>query len=160
MQTINSLLGWVRENRWWVIGLAFVLAAAGTIGSLYFSQIKGLIPCELCWFQRIFMFPVPIILAMAGYRQDKKGYLYALSLALVGLVIALYHLSIQGDTLAGSTCGGGESCTDEPFFWFSWLSIPLGSALTFFGIAGLLSLVAISDYSDKLGLKTTTKTKK
>ncbi len=151
----------VEQNRWTVIGLAFLLAAAGTIGSLYFSQVKGLIPCELCWFQRIFMFPIPIVLAISGYRQDKKGYIYALSLALIGLVIALYHLSIQGDPSASLTCGGTESCTDEPFFWFSWLSIPLGSVLTFGGIAGLLSLVAISDYFGKMTGKTSkAKTKK
>ncbi len=136
------------------------MSAGAVLGSLYFSQIKGLIPCELCWFQRIFIYPVPIILIMAGYRKDKKGYLYALPLVIICLLIALYHVSIQTDPNLATTCGGGESCTDEPAFWFSWLSIPLASALMSTGMAGLLGLLALSDRSATITGKTSKKSKK
>ena len=71
--------------------LAWLAAILATLGSLYFSEVRGFIPCILCWFQRICMYPLVIVLGVAAYRTDWGARAYALPLALIGWLIAAYH---------------------------------------------------------------------
>src|ERR1700748_1234388 len=70
---------------------AWLAALTATLGSLYFSEIKGFIPCDLCWYQRICMYPLAVILGIAVYRGDRSITRYVLPLAAVGALIALWH---------------------------------------------------------------------
>ncbi len=71
--------------------LAWLLAVVATLGSLYFSEVRGFVPCILCWFQRICMYPLVIVLGVAAYRSDWSARAYALPLAVIGWLFALYH---------------------------------------------------------------------
>jgi disulfide bond formation protein DsbB len=76
--------------------LAWVAALIATIGSLYFSEVLHYIPCTLCWYQRIFMYPLAIILGMAFYRNDNDIAKYTLPLSIIGMLISGYHINWLG----------------------------------------------------------------
>jgi disulfide bond formation protein DsbB len=127
--------------------LAFLQALAATLGSLYFSEIWGMAPCKLCWFQRIFMYPLVFILPLAIYHQDKKIIRYTLPLSLTGLTIAVYHTVIYTLTnyLDGVnefilTSCSGVSCTQAQLDFLGFINIPLLSALAFLFISAMLWL--------------------
>lgn len=71
--------------------LAWLVSIVATAGSLYFSEVRGFAPCILCWFQRTMMYPLVLVLGVAAYRADWSARAYALPLALVGWLVALYH---------------------------------------------------------------------
>ena len=72
--------------------LSWVIACLAMLGSLYFSEIVGDEPCHLCWYQRICIFPLAIILGIAAFRNAYRIILYVLPLSLIGLGISLYHI--------------------------------------------------------------------
>jgi disulfide bond formation protein DsbB len=112
---------------------AFVVALVATLGSLAFSEILHLPPCVLCWYQRILMYPLVIILGVGILRKDTKVYMYVLPLSILGLAIALYHSLIQWgiipDTL--SPCTLGVSCTTRQINLLGFITIPFMSLVTF-----------------------------
>ena len=75
--------------------LAWLVATVTTLGSLYYSQIADFIPCELCWFQRICMYPLVLILGVAVWRRDRGVWVYVLPQAVIGAAIAIYHTQLQ-----------------------------------------------------------------
>src|SRR3989344_5301181 len=75
----------------YLLPIVFLVSAAATLGSLYFSEILKLPPCVLCWYQRIFMYPIAFISGIALYRKGKSWAWYVLPLALIGLAVAIYH---------------------------------------------------------------------
>lgn len=123
-------------------GLAWFVALLATTGSLYFSEVAGFEPCRLCWYQRIAMYPLVAIIAVAIVRRDPRPYLYVLPLSLAGLAIALYHnLLYFGVIPEGvSACRSGVSCTTRFFEWFGFITIPFLS-LTAFSVISVLMLV-------------------
>lgn len=114
---------------------AFVVSLIATFGSLFYSEIAHYEPCKLCWFQRIFMYPLPIILGLAIMRNYKKEIvLYVRSMAIVGGVIALYHYYLQrfGDpNVPCSAVGYSVSCAKVFLLTFGYITIPLMSATAF-----------------------------
>lgn len=127
---------------WALVFVAWVVASASTLGSLFFSEIMELPPCSLCWYQRIFMFPLPVVLLAGLLPYDPKAARYALPLALVGAAIALWHTLLYVGILpeTAAPCTRGVSCTQPTFELFGLLSIPLLSLLSFSTVAGLLLL--------------------
>lgn len=97
--------------------LGFLVAAVATVGSLYFSEEAGFVPCRLCWFQRIAMYPLAPILLVGAIRKDPAVRWYAGPIAAVGALIAGYHTLIEWrPALDTGTCElTGPSCT---FVWF------------------------------------------
>ena len=71
--------------------IAWVISVIATLSALFIGEIMGKIPCNLCWYQRIFMFPLPIILGIALYRVDFSAWRYALPLSVGGAGIAAFH---------------------------------------------------------------------
>ena len=126
--------------------LAWVIALAATLGSLYFSEVRELIPCELCWYQRIFMYPLAIILGIAAYRNDPGIGVYTAPLAWVGAAIAAFHYLLQMVPLLGSlaTCGGGVPCTEVEVEFLGFITLPLLSLVAFVAIGALLRWAARS----------------
>lgn len=115
------------------IHLAWAQAAIATLGSLYFSEIKHFTPCTLCWYQRILMYPLVLIIAVGILRKDKKIYQYVLPLSTLGTLIALYHNLLQNKILPESVapCTLGASCTVRYSGYFGFLTIPLMSLIAF-----------------------------
>lgn len=113
--------------------IALAQAIIATLGSLFFSEIMNYTPCVLCWYQRIAMYPLVIILAVGMYKKDKNISAYVLPLSIMGLFIALYHNLLYYHIISEDLqpCINGVSCTTKFFAWFGFVSIPLLSLIAF-----------------------------
>ncbi|MEK9158050.1 MAG: disulfide oxidoreductase [Patescibacteria group bacterium] len=136
---------WISKNS---LYFAWAIALVATVGSLYFSEIAGYAPCLLCWYQRIFMYPLVIVLGVGLLRRDRAVALYALPLSLIGLGIALYHNLLQWHIISESLapCREGISCVDNPVIALNFITIPLIS-LTAFVLISVLMFIYHSDKS-------------
>jgi disulfide bond formation protein DsbB len=116
---------------------AWVIALLATVGSLFFSEVMGLPPCLLCWYQRIAMYPLVLIIATGIVMRDARMRAYALPLCLLGLGVAVYHnLLYYGfipETL--TPCSEGASCTERQIEWFGFVTIPLMGLASFVALA-------------------------
>lgn len=105
--------------------LSWVVAAVATFGSLYLSEIVHLEPCRMCWYQRIAMYPLVVILAVAAWRRDRRSGSYVVPIAGIGIVISIYHFAMQHfPSLEGGACGSGVACSTPYFRQFGFMSIP------------------------------------
>lgn len=122
---------------------AFV-ALAATAGSLYFSEIAGLFPCELCWYQRILMYPLVVVLGVAAYEGYTGAWKMGLPLSALGVVVATQHTLLQAGFLPESadTCGIGCRGVD---WQVSVFTIPRLSLIAFLLITAGLVGVAFLD---------------
>ena len=120
----------IAEN---LVYLALLQAGIATLGSLYFSEVMDLVPCVLCWYQRILMYPLALIIAVGILRGDRRIYLYVLPLAVVGLTVAIYHNLLYFGVLPESVqpCMLGVSCTTKQIEWLGFITIPLMSLTAF-----------------------------
>ena len=129
---------------WTLVGpialwLAWLVALVSLLGSLYYSEIVGYPPCSLCWYQRIAMYPLVVILAVAAWDDDREVRRYALPLAGVGGAFALYQyvLGYFPDTeILGCTLD--VSCTERYVWEFGFVDFPFMSLVAFLAIGALL----------------------
>lgn len=123
-----------------LIFAAWFIATVASLGALFMSEVMGFAPCVLCWWQRIFMFPLVLILAIGLFPFDAKVLRYALPLAGIGLAVAAFHvlliLGIIPETLV--PCRQGIPCKAIQIEWFGFVTIPLLSFLAFLALNGLL----------------------
>ncbi|MGA0879160.1 MAG: disulfide bond formation protein B [Ilumatobacteraceae bacterium] len=118
--------------------LSWSVAAVATAGSLYFSEVADYVPCRLCWFQRICMYPLAGILLVAALRRDRSVRWYALPLLVAGVGVSAYHYLIEWrPSLGESACGVGPSCTDV---WFRRLGF---MTLAGMALSGFLAIVVL-----------------
>jgi len=115
--------------------LAWLTSIVAMLGSLYFSEIRGFIPCELCWYQRILMYPLVLILGIGTFQNDTTVKKFALPMALIGWCISFYHYLIQ--KIPGfaeiKPCVNGVPCNAQYINWIGFVTIPF-LALTAFSI--------------------------
>ncbi len=125
---------------WRLIFICWLIAMIATLGSLFFSEIMGLIPCELCWYQRIFIYPLAIILLIGLHPLDTGVVRYALPLAIIGLLFTVYHTLLFYGLIPENLqpCREGVSCTDDSMVLMGFLPIPLLSLAAFMVIIPLL----------------------
>jgi len=130
--------------------LALIVSLTATLGSLFFSEIMGYEPCKLCWFQRIFMYPLPILFIVGLLRKESIISFYALPLSMIGGLIALYHYFLQIGKLweiavdkfaPCSAVGYSASCTASFFLSFGYITIPMMSFSAFTLIVLILILL-------------------
>jgi disulfide bond formation protein DsbB len=120
--------------------MAWLIALASMLGSLYYSEIAHFEPCKLCWYQRIAMYPLAFILGIAAYRRDLGIRIYAATLAAIGGVIAAYHYLIQVfPSLSSGECSVGVPCTARYVEEFGFVSIPWMALAAFSLILVLLA---------------------
>ncbi len=132
---------------------AWVAAATATFGSLYLSEIVNLIPCTYCWYQRIAMYPLVVILGIAWWRRDRGVVRYAAPLATIGLAIAGWHYLIQQvPSLGGDACTVGVPCNSAYFWEFGFISIPYMAGSAFALILALLHVLTTNRRSDPASL--------
>lgn len=119
---------------------AWVFAVFSLLGSLYYSEIRHLQPCHLCWYQRISVYPLAIILGMAAYRQDRQISFYAWPLIGIGSLFAFYHILEQKipEFSPVNLCGAGPDCKKDVLNYFGFLTMPMLSLLNFLFIAFFL----------------------
>ena len=116
-----------------LVYVAWVQALVATLGSLFFSEVLHLLPCLLCWYQRILMYPLVGILTVGILLRDTRVRWYVLPLSGLGLAIALYHnLLYYGILPEGIVqCTTGVSCTQRQLEWLGFITIPLLSLTAF-----------------------------
>jgi len=124
--------------------LAFLVALTATLGSLYLSEVAHFVPCKLCWYQRIAMYPLVPILAIAAWKRDFSVVRYVVPLAVIGAAISIYHYQLERfPSQASVSCSADAPCTVVWIWKFHFVSIPL-MALSGFALIVALVLVARS----------------
>jgi hypothetical protein len=119
--------------------LAFVVALTATAGSLYLSEVAGFIPCTLCWYQRIAMYPLVIVLGVAAWRGDGGIRRYVVPVAAIGALIAAYHIALQRlPGLPSGSCSLDAPCTAIYVERFGFVTIPVMALIAFLTILTLL----------------------
>jgi len=133
--------------------IAFAVALTAMLSSLYFSEVLHYPPCVLCWYQRIFMYPLVGILGIGIYFKDKYLYHNVLLLSSVGLLISLYHNLLYYKILpeAAAPCLLGVSCTTKFIEWFGFITIPFLSSVAFALIIICMLLYKLSNKSSQKG---------
>ncbi|MDQ0207582.1 disulfide oxidoreductase [Alkalicoccobacillus murimartini] len=122
--------------------VSWVTAMIATFGSLYFSEVRGFEPCDMCWYQRILMYPLALILGVAAYHSDVKIKKYALPLSIIGVGTSLYHYSLQKfpSLATASPCSEGVPCNMQYINWFGFVTIPFLALVAFSFISVFLML--------------------
>jgi disulfide bond formation protein DsbB len=125
---------------------AWLIALVATLAALFIGEVMGQAPCNLCWFQRAFMFPLAVILAIACITSDSGVWRYAVPLAACGWLVALYHTSLYLEMIPAALepCGSGPSCSSANMLIAGGVPIPLLSLGAFSAIIGLLVLTCRS----------------
>ncbi|MDX1657732.1 MAG: disulfide oxidoreductase [Nitriliruptorales bacterium] len=119
--------------------IAWLIAATAVAGSLYYSEVVGFEPCKLCWWQRIGMYPLVLVLGVAALRRDSGVWRYALPLTLAGLGVSTFHYLLQQfPTLGGGGCSATAPCNAAYVWEFGLVSIPFMAGVGFFSISVLL----------------------
>jgi disulfide bond formation protein DsbB len=145
----------VRNAVWgYELWLAFLVAAVATGGSLFFSEIAHFVPCELCWFQRICMYPLSIVTLLAALAGDHRIARYLVPLPLVGAGISIYHLLVENHVVAqasGCLLSAPGGCATKWIDEFGYMTIPT-LALTAFLLSLAFLLLAAAEAGNESGL--------
>jgi len=128
------------DRRWSWVFMAWLVATASTLGALFLGEVMGYAPCVLCWYQRIAMFPLVLVLAAGLFPFDPRVVRYALPLAVAGWLLAAFHLALVAGWIPESIkpCQQGVPCSEVQVTWLGFVTIPLLSVIAFSIIAGLL----------------------
>ena len=120
---------------------AWIVASISMVTSLYYSEIAGFTTCNFCWYERIAMYPLVIILGIASWKEDIKIKLYALPIAIIGMLISLYHYQLQlFPSQTSISCDKSASCSGSWFLEYGFISIPFMAFTAFLLIISFLLL--------------------
>jgi disulfide bond formation protein DsbB len=121
--------------------LAWIVALVATLGSLYYSEVAHFVPCPLCWYQRIAMYPLTVVLGIAAFRSDYRIRRYVLPVVAIGSMISIYHYQLERfPSQASLACSVDVPCTTVWVWRFHYISIPFMALSAFALIAALLLL--------------------
>lgn len=127
---------------------AWLMALVAMLASLFFGEVMKLPPCTLCWYQRICLFPLTVIIAVGIIARDPRLFTYAIPLVIAGLALAVYHnllyYGVIPETL--SPCTQGVSCSTRQIEWLGFITIPL---LALFGFLGILAALVAFRFSQR-----------
>ncbi|KOP81344.1 disulfide oxidoreductase [Cytobacillus solani] len=131
----------------WIIYLLYfswLTSFIAMLGSLYFSEVKGYIPCELCWYQRILMYPFVLILGIATFKKDISVIKYVLPLSIIGSLVSIMHYLEQKKIIFFKIkpCVSQVPCDTIYINWFGFITIPFLAFIAFCIISILLSIIA------------------
>ena len=119
--------------------MAWLVALTATAGSLYYSEVAHFVPCEFCWYQRIAMYPLALILGIAAWRRDHGVRRYVVPIAGIGAALSTYHYLMQHfPSLAAGSCSASAPCTAAWVWRFGFVSIPFMALAGFATIAWLM----------------------
>ncbi|MFC0237351.1 disulfide oxidoreductase [Fictibacillus phosphorivorans] len=107
--------------------IAWLASIVSMVGSLFFSEVMKFVPCNFCWYQRILMYPLVILLGVAFYQQDHKVTRYVLPLSILGIIVSGYHYALQKIPAlkAFEVCTSGVPCSGQYINWLGFITIPL-----------------------------------
>lgn len=137
-KTVKQIFSLVSSN---ALILAFFISLFATAGSLFLSEIAHFVPCKLCWFQRIFMYPQVLILGIAAVKNDLSVKKYILPMSVIGAAIAVYHYILQMSPIPLPCTDEIASCTAKQFAHYGYITIPFMSFVAFALIIALMLFV-------------------
>ncbi len=122
------------------VGIAWVISLTAFLGSFYFSEIAGFVPCEFCWYQRILMYPLAIVLGVGWYMEDRRLPYYVLPFSIIGICISTFHyLHQKTDWFTEAVaCTEGVPCSGEYINWLGFITIPFLALTAFLSITVLM----------------------
>jgi len=125
-----------------LVGIAAVLAVGATLGSLYLSEIAHLEPCRWCWFQRIAMYPLALVLVIGAFVGDRGVWRYGLPMCVAGAAMSMWHYLLQHfpDLEGATTCSITSPCAVRYAWEFGFVSIPYMAGSVFVLVGVLLNL--------------------
>lgn len=125
---------------WTLLLMAWLVALVATAAAFFLGEIMGMTPCVLCWYQRIAMFPLAIILGIACFSEDRQGAIYAIPFGLAGVALSGYHTLLVAGFIprAWIPCGAGVSCANQKLAILNGIEIPWLSLVAFVLISILL----------------------
>ena len=128
---------------------AFLVAAIATGGSLFLSDVAGYVPCEMCWFQRICMYPLSLLTLFAAYHRDYRFARYLLPFPVIGACVSIYHLLIENKVVSTpAACQIGAGCNVKWINYFGYMTIPTLALTGFALLIVFLGLAAASPEED------------
>ena len=123
----------LRNGRW----LSFAVAGTAMAASLYYSEVADFVPCLYCWYQRIAMYPLAVILLVAAITRDDRVAKYVVPIATIGLALSIYHYQLQVFPEQGGACSSGVPCTARYVEEFGFISIPFMAGCAFLSVLAL-----------------------
>jgi disulfide bond formation protein DsbB len=130
---------WLRDDV--ALPLATAIAAVSTGGSLLLSEVAGYVPCTLCWYQRIAMYPLVVVLGVAAVRSDRHVWRTAVPIAALGALISSWHIAIERRPALGGVCDPAAPCSLKWVEEFGLLTLPTMALIAFVAIT-VLTLAA------------------
>lgn len=127
--------------------VCFAVALVATLGSLFFSEIMGFAPCSMCWYQRIFMYPLVWIFFKGIFDQDSNVHKYSLPLSITGLLFSIYQLLLYFEIIPEemAPCTAELSCTSTYIQWLGFITIPMLSFAAFSAITAVQVYIILSN---------------
>jgi len=123
-----------------IILFSFLIASIATFGSLFFSEVMGFVPCSMCWYQRIFMYPLVLIFLINLLYPNDDIFKYSIALVITGLAFSIYHNLLLFDIIPESAvpCASGVPCSTEYINYLGFITIPLLSFTSYLMLFVLL----------------------
>lgn len=134
----------------WVLPLSFALSFTGMLLTLFYSQVLHYVPCELCWYQRIFLYPQVFLFGYAWYKRDRAVLPYTLMLSVVGFCVALYHHMLQIGFDLMKPCSSAPfavDCAKPSFIEFGFVTFPF-MAVVLFGFLSTVLFISLKSKAD------------
>ncbi|MCU5606883.1 disulfide bond formation protein B [Bacillus cereus] len=116
------------------LNISFLISIIAILGSLYFSEVVKLTPCSLCWYQRILIYPLPIMIIISMIVNDTKIVYYLRIFSFLGIILSTYHYLIQFFHKKSTFCNILSDCTSIDIQYFGFITIPFMSILAFLTI--------------------------
>lgn len=134
------------KNNKLFLQMIFIVSLVATLGSLYFSEIRLYEPCEMCWYQRILMYPIVLLSFIGLIKDDNNVRIYVRAMSGIGVAVSTYHYALQKIPALGESANAcmGVSCTVQYINWAEFITIPL-LAFTAFTIIFILSFFIKKD---------------
>jgi hypothetical protein len=132
----RSVPGWLRDEV--ALPVATGVAAVATFGSLYLSEVAGYLPCVLCWYQRIAMYPLTVVLGVAAVRRDRQVWRTAVPIAAIGGMVSVWHIAIERNPALGGPCDPAAPCSIRWVEEFGFLTLPT------MALVGYLAIIVLT----------------
>lgn len=131
------------SRAWLLLFVAWLVVTVAMLTSLFLSEVMDVPVCQLCWYQRIALYPMVPILALALFPYDPGVVRYATALSVIGWLLSMYHVLLVAGVIPETVqpCEQGIPCSETHIAWLGFLNVPVLSLLTFTVVGVLLFLV-------------------
>ena len=126
---------WLRDEV--ALPIAASIATVATLGSLWMSEVAGYVPCALCWYQRIAMYPLVVVLGVASWRRDSQVWRTAVPISVIGAAISVWHIVIERNPGLSGPCDPQAPCAVRWVEELGFLTLPTMALIGFVAVIAL-----------------------